>query len=60
MRRPALGELRADAPVAQPVAMGLRIVAAVALHELGSARGSAWSPAEGGMASTNGRSCVTS
>lgn len=47
VRCPALGELAADAAVAEAVAVGLRIVAAVPLDEIGFPRGAAWSAAEG-------------
>ena len=42
MGRPALGELRVDPPVMQGVTVGLRIVAPVALDQVGFAAGPTW------------------
>ena len=46
LRRAALGELRGDAALPEPVSMRLRIVAAVALHELRCAHRPTGAPAE--------------
>ena len=47
VRPAALGELRRDAAVLELVAMGLRVVAAVALDELGLGRGTPGTAAQG-------------
>ena len=46
MRRAALGELRGDAALPEPVSMRLRVVAAVALDESGCVDGPTGAPAE--------------
>jgi len=44
MLSPALGQLRLDAAAVEDVAVGLRIIAAVALHEIGFSPGATWPP----------------
>jgi hypothetical protein len=58
--RPAFGELGVDAASAQRISVRLRIVSTVTLDQTGFARGRPGHPRSGGMASTNGKSCVMS